>query len=185
MRGRWTVGLLTIGLVASLALVLLLAHRVRERDRAYREVWDRAMYAHPGMFVPEFEADALDGRTVHVGAPAVGERQVVVFLTTTCPYCLKTVPFWKEIAEQLPGRVVGVQLDSAHLGPVYVQEHAIGFPVVPVAARRIPMLYRVRSVPLTLVVDEDGRVVHARRGEIIERAAADSVVAAAGAKPVR
>ena len=74
--------------------------------------------------------------------------------------------------------MLGVVLDSAHLAKPYADEHALPFPVAVLDDQRYRRLFRVTRVPLTMVVDERGRVLLGRLGELTSRTAIDSVVTA-------
>ena len=73
-------------------------------------------------------------------------------------------------------------LDSADTARAYAAAHGLRFPVIAALAPRLVGLYRVSSVPLILVVNEQGRMTYARLG-VLDSAAVDSVVAAAEARP--
>ena len=151
---------------------------LRERmARVQRDAsWPRA-----GLFAPTFTAAALDGRSLTVGERGDGGRQLLLYFTTTCPYCRASLPAWRELAalaDTLASprvEVIGVVLDSAHRAPAYAAEHVLPYPVVPLASTKLRSLYRARSVPLVMVVGHDGRVLFARTGVLEDRAAIDSV----------
>ena len=82
--------------------------------------------------------------------------------------------------------VYGLSLDPAPETRAYVEEHGLRFPVVLFDDERYRELYRVRGIPITLVVDEIGAVEYVRVGSIFgERAdpVVDSVVSAAVSGP--
>ena len=112
-------------------------------------------------------------------------------LDTRCGNCLVTLPAWNRMAEAV-GRddasveVYGLSLDPAPETRAYVEEHGLRFPVVLFDDERYRELYRVRGIPITLVVDEIGAVEYARLGSIFGEWAdpvVDSVVTAAVAGP--
>ncbi len=145
----------------------------------------RAVEPHAGLFVPAYPAATLDGAPVTLGA--LGHRQVLVFFRTTCPYCRASTPAWKAVAEGLVGdsqvAIYGVALDSADAARAYAAEHQLRFPVIPQPDPRLVGLYRISSVPLILVLNEEGRMAYARLGVLDSPAAVDSVVSAARARP--
>lgn len=179
------------GLVVASALVVVLALKVRDLNERYAEAFRRARDPYAGMFVPTFQATTHTGEPVTVGEVEGEGRQVLFFFTTTCPYCRSTLPAWREIVaavdtiSSVPVKVYGISLDSAEVTRKYVEEHRLPFPVLHFPQEKLSSLYRARAVPLTAVVDAQGRMIHARLGELTERAAIDSVVAMAQWKPVQ
>jgi peroxiredoxin len=106
-----------------------------------------------------------------------------LFFTTTCPYCLASLPAWRRIAaadsaEPTRFDVIGVSLDSATATSRYAQVHALAYRVILLPERKLARLYRASSVPVTMVLDSAGRVLYARLGQLPLQAA-DSVVSAA------
>lgn len=62
----------------------------------------------------------------------------------------------------------------------YAFEHELTFPILPVDGPRFGSYYRTKVVPLTLVIDSSGYVLHARsQGIESGSAAVDSILAAA------
>ena len=114
---------------------------------------------------------------------AMGQRQILIFFRTTCPYCRASMPSFNALAAQLApdsGIVMyGVALDSARAARSYAAEHALRFPVIAEPALRLVGLYRVSSVPLILVLNEQARMAYVRLGVLDSVAAVDSVVQAA------
>lgn len=145
----------------------------------------RAIEPHAGLFVPMYEAATLDNVPVTLGA--LGHHQLLLFCRTTCPYCRASTPAWNTIAERLQAQpeiaVYGVALDSTRAARTYATERQLRFPVIARPDPRLVSLYRVSSVPLILVVNEQGRLAFARLGVVQSAAAVDSVVKAAEPGP--
>jgi peroxiredoxin len=172
---------LALGLASVLVVVLAIqSRRLREEVRTLRR---QITLPYRGHMVPAFHATTLTGDSVTIGAPPPGARQVLFVFTTTCRFCLSTLPAWKSafaaVQQDKPGTTVyGVSLDPVAETERYIGEHALPFPVVLLADARMVALYRASSVPLSLVLDSDGRVRYARLGEIIHSATTDSLVEA-------
>lgn len=165
--------------VAAVVLVVVLGVQNRSLKGRYARMVERATRPYPGMYVPAFDAVTIDGDSVRIGDAPDGAAQALFFFTTTCEYCRATLPAWRRIAQaghESGVAAYGIQLDSAHLAPRYVTEHALRFPVIHLSDRRLLALYRVERVPLTLLVDS-GRVSYARRGQIAEQVVVDSILA--------
>jgi len=146
-----------------------------------RELLRRTVEPRPGFYVPAVAAVTLDHEAVVLGR--LGERQLLVFFNTTCPYCRASVPAWQQIAERLVGDsslvIYGVALDSAVAVAAYAAEHRLSFPLIAGRDPRLVALYRVTNVPLVLVIGADGRVAYARMGVLETALAVDSVLRAA------
>ncbi len=134
-----------------------------------------------GLFVPEYPVTTIDQAPVTLGA--VGQRQVLIFFRTTCPYSRASTPAWNAVAARLQDHpeisVYGVALDSADATRTYGADHQLRFPLIARPDPRLIGLYRVSGVPLIVVVSEEGRMAYARLGVLDAAAAVDSVVTAA------
>lgn len=174
------VPILALGLAA--ALLIMLAGETRALRKRYTELSRQASSARPGIYVPTFTSQTLEGREVRLGQADSAEYQVLFLFTTTCPYCKASLPAWKEIATAVNGyptvEVYGISLDSLSLARAYAAEHGLEFPIVTFPERKLAPLYRVRAVPLILVLEAEGRVIYARESALESRAATDSVLAA-------
>ena len=193
MIGRWgALTTLTVVLAGLSALLAIQKWQLRVEAEALRETIRRQVdFPHAGMVVPAFDGVTLEGEVVRVGVPASGTRQILFMLDTRCGNCLVTLPAWNRMAEAV-GRddasveVYGLSLDPAPETRAYAEEHGLRFPVILFDDERYRELYRVRGVPITLVVDEIGAVEYVRLGSIFgERVdpVVDSVVTAAVAGP--
>ena len=193
MIGRWrALTVLTVFLAGLAALLAIQKRQLRVEAGALRETVRRQVdFPHVGMVVPAFDGLTLEGKGVRVGVAAPGTRQILFMLDTRCGNCLVTLPAWNRMAEAV-GRddasveVYGLSLDPAPDTRAYVEEHGLRFPVILFDDERYRELYRVRGVPITLVVDEIGAIEYVRLGSIFgERAdpVVDSVVAAAVSGP--
>ena len=180
-------------LAIACALVLLLGQQKRtltEEVSRLRTQYRQARFEPlPGMFLPEFNTATLEGEPVTIGALPAQGRQVLFVYTTTCRYCLSTLPVWKKLATTLdtlsavPVQVYGVSNDSVGVTRQYEAKHALPYRTVQFPSDKVRYMYRADAVPLTLVLDEQGRTIYSRLGEITQQATADSVIAAVKWKP--
>lgn len=169
------------------ALLVALAGRHRALRETFVEHRRSDMRIQEGEYVPAFTGLSVSGDTVTVGDLPTPTRQIVVFLTSTCPFCHETMPKWKEIATRLAAlpppqhrvEMVALTTDSAYTAKTYAESNQLPFPLVPFQSRRIASLYRARVVPQTIVIDNTGRVLFARHGVIKTVQAVDSVIAVA------
>lgn len=172
-------------LLLSLASITLLAVTVKHRALRESHLEHRRadMRVQRGDYLSVFR-----GRTVSGDSLSIGEtRQVLFYLTSTCPFCRATLPSWQDIAARLDAtqasrrrvQVVAVTTDSFHVATRYSLTNGLAFPLLPLPTWKFKSLYRAFSVPQTLVSDADGRIVFVRHGVINTVGAIDSVVAAA------
>jgi peroxiredoxin len=180
-------------LVAAAALVVVLGQQKRTLVGRYDELQQRYYRALreplPNSFLPSFQTATLEGQPVTIGQLPQAGRQVLFVYTTTCPYCKASLPAWKRIAGTVDtmtsprAQVFGVSLDSADVTRRYAAAHRLPYRTVRFPDPRLVSMYRAGAVPLTLVLDEQGRTVYARVGELSAPAAVDSVIAAVKLKP--
>jgi len=183
--GHW---LLWTGLVTASGLVVVLTTQNRALHHEVNDLRLRQHTLHAGLFVPAFRTVTLAGDSVTVGQAFAGGYQVLFVFTTTCPYCLATLPAWERIAEAAGAeastrvQVLGISLDSATATGAYVTQHGLTFPVLTFPDDKTARLYRADAVPVTVVVDPDGRVILGRPGGLTD-AAVDSILAAVSGRP--
>lgn len=171
-----------LAVAAVIVLVLVQQNRaLREESRDWRR---RALFPYPGFVVPAFRAATLAGDSVTIGESREGTRQVLFFFNTTCRFCLETLPGWKEVDSELvrsggASEVFGVSLDSLPETRRYASEHELPFPIIRLPDPRFAKFYRAEGIPLTLILDREGTVLHSRVGSIEPGPAVDSIIAAA------
>lgn len=140
----------------------------------------------PGTYVPSFTAVSATGDSLMAGYASAGERQLLILLTSTCPFCRETLPEWKGLVGRLADssladhdlRVLGLTTDSLSDAAAYAKANDLPFPLVPFPNRKLASLYRGFTVPQIIVSDAEGRVVFARHGVIRTTQAVDSILAA-------
>lgn len=94
---------------------------------------------------------------------------VVVFLTTTCPYCKQTLPVWERLAERYAAAGVPFAAVSFHdraATEAYAAAESVGFPLWVLDTPEDAAAVRVPSVPFTAIVGPEGAVVRAWLGPI-------------------
>lgn len=174
---------LLVTLAGAAALVVVLARQNRTLRDELATLGRQASLPRVGLYVPTFQTATLDGRSVTIGKAAPGSRQVLFVFNTTCGFCLETLPSWTAIVTELRESadrvsVYGISLDPETETREYVTEHALSFPVLLFPEGKLERLYRVGGVPLTLVLDHEGRILYAKPGTLRDRASIDSILAA-------
>lgn len=179
-----------VALTIAAGLVVILARQNQSLRSQQLELLEQVRFPQPGVYVPVFNALTLRGDTTTVGShPDPAGSQLLFFFNTRCPYCQQSMPAWNDLFTRLRGNggteVLGIGLDSLHLLEVYAHDQELGFPLISLLDRRLAELYRVRAVPLTVLVDADGHVAYARRGVLEVGEQVDSVLLAIGALRTR
>ncbi len=130
-----------------------------------------AASAAPGQAVGWPEVRLLDGKTWGP-AQAAGRIAVVVFWSTTCPFCRRHNQHLEKlyrIADPQHLAVLGVARES---DAVQVQRHAhqqgYSFPITLDHAAMAAALSPRRLIPLTVTVDRQGRLLQVIPGEMTE-----------------
>lgn len=176
---RVVFGLTLMALALTSVLLITIARDRNALADRYERARRLAMLGYPGMYVPVRGATTMAGDSIVLGDPGVGRRQLIFFLTTSCPYCRASLPAWKRLAEDAGrlGRidVVGVGFESTRRLSEYAGEHGLSFPMVALDDRRTAALFRAHRVPLTMIVDQAGRVLLTRVGELVLDSSVDSV----------
>lgn len=168
-------------LVLLIGSTVVLARQNRQLMRDNGELFERATRPYVGMVVPVATAVSLQGDTISLGAPERSVRQVLLFFTTTCSFCRSAIPVWRSLATRVStiaqARVYGVALDSTDSLAAYVEHAGLEFPIVQPSYPRFLHLYRSKAVPLTMVVNDSGRVLYARFGVLDSLVHFDSLLA--------
>jgi hypothetical protein len=166
-----------IVMLVAVALTVVLALQVRSLRRRYLDLRLSSNEPYAGYPVPRATGVTPSGDSVTIGDPSPAAHQLLFFFTTTCEYCRATVPAWNVLTSGITDderwAVYGVQLDA---GRSTALERQLRFPVVILTDRRLGVWYRIRAVPLTMIVSDSGVVVYAKIGEIVDSVVVDSIL---------
>lgn len=137
--------------------------------------------AEMGALRPDFRLPDLDG-VMHEVSEWDGKVLVVNFWATWCPPCLKEIPAFVELQEKYGERglqFVGIAIDRPEVVRDFVAVMAINYPLLigELAAIEVGKRYgnRLGTLPYTVVVDREGKMVFSKRGEL-SREQADEVI---------
>lgn len=172
-----------IALAVSLILLVILAWQNRELRRAQAELQKRAFEPYAGMWLPEIWTKTLDGVPIRIGtAPA--RYQVLYFFTPTCPFCRRSAPAVRALAQRLSRdprvQMVGVADAKPDAVRRYAAEQKFRFEIASISDQRVLAQFKANSVPLLIVADAKGQVKFARAGVIEDRIPLDDALAAMG-----
>ena len=117
------------------------------------------------------EIRLMDGRLV--GSPsATAAAHVIVFFSTTCPFCARHNDHVQRLFERARGqplRVVGVAEDREDRRVrTYLERRGLGFDVSMDDELLRPALTQMKGIPLTCVIDRQQRLREVIRGEMFE-----------------
>ena len=193
MKDRLVRALPYIALAAAALLVVVLGQQKRELitqvEKAQLDLRRATTEPLRGMYMPAFQASTLEGGSATIGELPAEGRQVLLMYTTTCPFCLSSIPAWKQVTAAVDtmtgtrATVYGVSLDSVDVTRQYIVKHGLPYQTVRFPNGKVAGMYRAGTVPVTLVLDEQGRTIYSRTGELKAQAAIDSVIAAIQWRP--
>ena len=108
-----------------------------------------------GMTAPDFEVTLLSGKTVKL-SDYRGKRVLLNFWATWCGPCVQEMPAFQRLSEDYPDDVVILAVncgESKEEVPIALDENL-----------EASNLYPATSIPLTLIVDEEGDIVYSSYG---------------------
>ena len=127
--------------------------------------------AQKGQAVQWPEVTLLDGSRWGP-AQAQGRTVVVVFWSTTCPFCLRHNAHIEKLRRAATGRALEILTVAREADPAavraYLARHGYGFAVTLDHAPMAAALSSRRLIPLTLLVDRQGRLQQEIPGEMFE-----------------
>jgi hypothetical protein len=131
----------------------------------------QAAPAQPGEAVAWPVITLLDGQRWGP-AQAVGRAMVVVFWSTTCPFCLRHNAHIEKLRRAAGGRGPGILTVCRDRDPAavsaYLARHGYGFSVTLDHVAMAAALSARKVIPLTALVDRSGRLQQVIAGEMFE-----------------
>ena len=112
----------------------------------------------PGYAAPDFTLVTTTGESIQL-AETRGQPVVVNFWATWCGPCRAEMPDFQRASERLAGQalILGVnQQETAAQVTEFALSLAIDYPLLLDTTGDINQLYRVRALPTTVFIDEDG-----------------------------
>lgn len=175
-------------LALSLCNVLLLTQnlRLRKQLNSAGGINGSANSLKPGETVTPFAGMDLNGRPYQVEYRKDGRRQLVLFFSPSCPYCVQQGPIWRDMLNRIDCtrfNVVGIVGDKENRQEVISHADALGYfktridlPIISVGDEML-VRYKLTATPITLLIDDNGRVEHAWVGKWDESKAAEVATA--------
>ena len=117
------------------------------------------------------EVTLLDG-TRWGPVQAQGKQVIVVFWSTTCPFCQRHNAHIEKLRRAAAGRPLEIITVARDKDPAavkaYLARHGYGFQVTMAQDAMAAALSRRRVIPLTITVDRQGRLQQVIAGEMFE-----------------
>lgn len=167
------------------ATIVSLTVQVRGLQPRAEELTRRIYFPVVGHSVPTIRLAAMNGDSITIGEAKPGRAQVLFFLRSSCQFCEQTLPAWKSVAIELqkdPAHrfdVFGVSYSPRDSTEQYVRSHDLPFQVARMEIIKFRRLFRVKAVPMTLVLDDAGRITYMQPGDVSSKAKVDSLLQAA------
>ena len=100
-----------------------------------------------------------------------GKRSVVNFWATWCAPCVKEMPDLQALADAHPDKqIIGIGIDSAANIRTFLQKVPVTYPLLVAETGGVDLLRQLGNakggLPFTLVLDEEGRILHHVLGQI-------------------
>ena len=115
---------------------------------------------------PDFEVTLVSGETVKL-SDYRGQKVLLNFWATWCGPCVKEMPAFQRLYEEYPDDVVILAVncgDTADEVREFAEENGYTFNIAIDEALTASSLYPTTSIPLTIIVDEEGYISYGSYG---------------------
>jgi peroxiredoxin len=149
----------TVALVVSVALNVVLAHRVRTITGAQSaRIAERLLSV--GTSVPAITAKRLDGQEETISYGGANQATVLYVFTPPCTWCARNVDNFKTLISKDGGqyRLIGLSLSDQGLAE-YVSKNELKLPVYSGLSEETKRAYKLSGTPETIVVSPEGKVL--------------------------
>ena len=141
---------------------------------------------NPGELVKPITGTDLNGQLYQVQYSNDGRKQLLMFFSPSCPYCVAQGPIWRDLLNRIDSNrinVVGIVGDREDKLEVAKHANVLGYfktrialPIVTVSNETLAN-YKLTATPTTLLIDSNGRVEHAWVGKWDETKTAEVTAA--------
>ncbi len=113
-----------------------------------------------GQKASAFELLTIDDKKLELESFRKDKVVLMVFSATWCPACRHEIPLLKEYYGEfkdsgLEVLNIDIQESKKKVGS-FVEKNGINYPVVLDATAKVASLYKVRGIPLNIILDKDG-----------------------------
>jgi len=146
------------GLVVSVAINVMLAHRLRQFNSVLGRSPDRVLKI--GTTVPPIVAKRLDGHPGVISYQGAEQSTVLYVFTPPCSWCARNVDNLKALLDKEGShyRFIGLSLSEQTL-PEYIAKNDLKLPVYSTLSPETVKTYKLGSTPQTIVISPEGRVL--------------------------
>ncbi len=114
----------------------------------------------------DFEVTLVSGDTVKL-SDFRGKKVLLNFWATWCGPCVQEMPAFQQLTEEYPDDFVMLAVncgDAAQDVESFVEENGYTFNIALDETMEVSSLYPTSSIPLTIIVDEEGYITYASYG---------------------
>lgn len=140
----------------------------------------------PGEIMVPITGTDLNGQPYQVQYVKDGRKQLLMFFSPSCQFCVQQAPIWRDVLNQLDSsrfNVVGIIGDRENKDEVRRHVDELGYfktrtalPVVAVNNETLAR-YKLTATPTTILIDNSGKVEHAWVGKWDQAKTTDVVAA--------
>ena len=123
---------------------------------------------------PDFTVKDADGNSVSL-SDKIGKPIIINFWATWCPPCRSELPYFDRFYTEYGDKVEFMMIDltdgtreTAEGVLAFIEENGYTFPVYYDSDTSAALTYQISSIPLTVLIDEDGNIVERHLGLIDE-----------------
>jgi len=159
--------LIIVMLVASVALNVGLAHRLRQFNRLLGITKVEPLQS--GATVPPFRATDMEGHAQTVTYGEVSKPTVLYILTPSCSWCARNMENFRQLVAQrnVDYRFIALSLSKESL-PEYVATHKLTIPIYASPSVEMQTTYKLGGTPQTIVISTEGRVLQNWAGAYVD-----------------
>ena len=123
---------------------------------------DAIRMVREGDELPEFTATNIDGQKVQVAARGAGNTLLFIY-SPSCDRCEAGIPGWVKINKKLrelhsATRIFALSIEDSYTTVQHARKMKLPFVVVPFPSVELQKKYGVTEVPLTVLLDQQGKV---------------------------
>jgi len=112
--------------------------------------------------LPEFTAASIEGQKVQVAARGAGKTLLFIY-SPSCDRCEAGIPGWVRVSKKLgelhsSTRIFALSIEDSYTTVQHARKMKLPFVVVPFPSVELQKKYGVAEVPLTVLLDQQGKV---------------------------
>jgi peroxiredoxin len=177
-KNSLTIVLLVLIVIMGVEIVYLI-HQNR-RLQSMVEGMPALQVLQRGQTVPPLTATDLDGASVVVRYGGREPSTILIWFSPSCHICAENASFWNDIYDRYHStkaiRFLAMSDTDAGETRMYVDEHALEFPVVCVTDERLVSAYNGHVMPQTALISPEGGIEKVWPGAL-EASRQDEIIA--------